>query len=139
MAAVSGGGYLSLQATSCITDMFLAVCYRQVSESALEAYCADAEKSGEDIEAKRRLFGQLKSAAPANSVKRCTAPWYDRAYDHGTPSYTVSDDQRWVPYLTPVAPVGPVAPATPPSKCAAPEEPSPVAKVARKRRATSVV
>jgi hypothetical protein len=72
MAAVSGGGYLSLAATSCITDMFLAVCYRQVSQSALEAFCEDAEKSGGDIEAKRRLFGQLKSAAPTNSVKRCT-------------------------------------------------------------------
>lgn len=72
LAAVSGGGYLTLSATSCITDMFLAVCYRQVSESALEAFVADAEKSGGDVEAKRRLFGQLKSAAPVASAKKCT-------------------------------------------------------------------
>lgn len=71
LAAASGGCYLSLQATSCITEMFLAVCYRQVSDGALEAYCNDAEASGGDVEAKRRLFGQLKSAAPVSSVKRC--------------------------------------------------------------------
>lgn len=72
LASESGGCFLSLQATSCITEMFLAVCYRQVSESALEAYVHDAEKSGGDVEAKRRLFGQLKNAAPPSSVKRCT-------------------------------------------------------------------
>lgn len=157
MAAVSGGVYLTLAAASCITEMFLAVCYRQVSAAALERYCEDAEKSGGDIEEKRRLFGQLRSAAPTNSVKHCTyvsvvvictvasvliyilyfnsADWYDRANDRGLPAYMLEGD-KWVPYVrVPSTPV--CAPATPVRAAAAVDEPISPPSLPKRRRSSA--
>lgn len=60
---VSGGHYLRLSQFDIITDMFLAVCYRESqanANDALEAFAREVEEAGRMTEERRHMFQQLE-------------------------------------------------------------------------------
>ncbi|KAK7116338.1 uncharacterized protein [Littorina saxatilis] len=66
LAEVSGGHYLTLGHFDVITDMFLAVCYRESNEENLEAFVKEVEEAGRMTEERRQMFNRLeKNQAPA--------------------------------------------------------------------------
>ena len=98
MAANTGGVYMDLAKVSLITDMFLAVCYREFGPEALEAYRVEAEKTTAEPEGLKRMFSQL-AAGPvvAAGPKKCPADWYALENDRGAPRYRLDATKRWVP------------------------------------------
>lgn len=126
MASSTGGVYLDLAKVSLITDMFLAVCYREFGPEALEAYRIERETNNAEPGLKRMLSQLAAGPTTATtSPKKCTADWYALENDHGHALYRFdASTGRFVPigatsgisrYATPafsavaVAPVAPVA------------------------------
>ncbi|XP_005103641.2 uncharacterized protein LOC101862815 [Aplysia californica] len=109
LADVSHGCYVNLTHIDVITDMFLAVCYRESDDGMLENFEEEVASKGEMTEAKKEMFSQLKqkqkepqsdSKSKAKENKRyVNAPWWDLSKDNGSPQYCYnSNEDKWTPY-----------------------------------------
>ncbi|KAL8586202.1 hypothetical protein ACOMHN_021469 [Nucella lapillus] len=61
LADVSGGHYLSMKHFDVITDMFLAVCYRESNEEDLGQFEREVEEAGRMTEERRQIFHSLQT------------------------------------------------------------------------------
>jgi hypothetical protein len=65
LADKSGGFHLNLDQFSAITDMILAICYKQSSDVQLQAYEAEVKGQGRLDRSLDRMFGTMMNRAPA--------------------------------------------------------------------------
>ncbi|XP_050403321.1 uncharacterized protein LOC126819361 [Patella vulgata] len=69
LADRSGGCYIPLQHFDAITDMFLAVCYREASDDQLGEFVQEIEDAGEMTEAKKEMFKRLEETSKEDKDK----------------------------------------------------------------------
>jgi len=110
MASASGGVYLNLQKLPLITDMFLAVCYREFGTQHLETYRQEVVAEGRMNAEMTGMFSQLERQNSDLSEKKldmtkCHQGWYHRDYDHiSIPSYYYhADSDKFLLHAAPVA------------------------------------
>ncbi|XP_021368606.1 uncharacterized protein LOC110460174 [Mizuhopecten yessoensis] len=110
----TGGCLLKLVHFSLITEMFLAVCYREAAPEQLEAYTEELEKEGKLSGDTKELMAQLDTkptegvegdggAKKAETIKRyVSAAWWDISLDHGQCSEYKYDAQsdRWSAHIS---------------------------------------
>ncbi|KAH3836606.1 uncharacterized protein LOC127877657 isoform X2 [Dreissena polymorpha] len=108
MAERSGGYYLRLQNLSLITDMFLAVCYRESDSNQLEAFVAEVEQEGRMTENTKHFLDALEKTSdktgpkdrPSTDTTRryVKQPWWDPTLDQPSDNhqyvYDVTSD-KW--------------------------------------------
>ncbi|XP_071104580.1 uncharacterized protein [Haliotis cracherodii] len=114
LAERSGGCFLELRHFNVITDMFLAVCYRESNEEQLDAFEREIEEKGEMTEEKKEMFKQLEEKSPETKAKakkdrNVLADWWNVSHATDTPqfSYQANDDQ-WVKYVAPCSSYSPM-------------------------------
>ncbi|XP_072029279.1 uncharacterized protein [Amphiura filiformis] len=91
LAEKSGGAYIKFQHFSVITEMFLAVCYRETGDEQLDAYCEEVAMEGKMTEELTTVFKQLKETPKEpeqhNEEERAgryvAAGWWDPSLDTG--------------------------------------------------------
>ncbi|KAL3866875.1 hypothetical protein ACJMK2_044128 [Sinanodonta woodiana] len=87
LADHTGGYYLHLRNFDLITDMFLAVCYREADPEQLQAYVAEVEQEGRMTEETKTFLDKLEMprmdvVESENRPKRyVNAPWWDPSLD----------------------------------------------------------
>ncbi|KAK3595181.1 hypothetical protein CHS0354_002782 [Potamilus streckersoni] len=87
LADHTGGYYLQLRNFDLITDMFLAVCYREADSEQLEAYVAEVEQEGRMTEDTKAFLDKLEiprtdAVESEKGPKRYVrAPWWDPSLD----------------------------------------------------------
>jgi len=92
MGSGSGGVYLNLKKLPLITDMFLAVCYREFGTEHLETYKQEVAAEGRMNAEMTGMFSQLERQNSDLSEKDvdknlCKEPWYHILYDKN-PNYS---------------------------------------------------
>jgi len=97
MGEHSGGVYLDLKKLDLITDMFLAVCYREFGGEHLETYRKEVLAEGRMNAEMTDMFSQLTRAnseltpaalKKATKSEKTTGVWYQRKFDKGnSPRY----------------------------------------------------
>eukprot|EP00727_Mastigamoeba_balamuthi_P003492 m51a1_g1314 putative von willebrand factor type a (571) ;mRNA; r:221805-223707 len=102
MARRSGGVYINFVNFSLITDMFLAVCYREANKEKLEAYKEEVKQDGRMNEAMTQMIEELEKPNMEKKVAKEDRPtkpwdWWDPRNDHGSPQYSLKDG-KWVNY-----------------------------------------
>ncbi|XP_033099059.1 uncharacterized protein LOC117102761 [Anneissia japonica] len=101
LAERTAGTYLKFTQFSYITDMFLAVCYRESSDEKLQAYCEEVKNDGRMTEELSSMFVKLeeKPTAPpveSNNERYVARPWWDPSLDNGQPQYTYDEAKdKW--------------------------------------------
>ena len=89
--------YEDLAKVSLITDMFLAVCYKEFGNEAFEKFKAEATSAKPADSGLQQMFAQM-STAPAAADKpkpKLADPWYALENDKGKPTYKLVKD-KWV-------------------------------------------
>ncbi|XP_064635524.1 uncharacterized protein LOC135492811 [Lineus longissimus] len=92
LADRTGGAHLRFQQFSLITDMFLAVCYKESSPEQLQAFCDEVGEEGRMTEEAKEMFEKLEEAQQSDSKeeeeeqrdqpKRYVGkPWWDPELD----------------------------------------------------------
>ncbi|XP_064614509.1 LOW QUALITY PROTEIN: uncharacterized protein LOC135478168 [Liolophura sinensis] len=113
MADRSAGCYINFKHFNLITDMFLAVCYKESSAEQLEAFCEEVREDGRMTEEKEAMFSQLENTTPqrkqstGQGVRYVAAPWWDPQLDTSKRpqyKYTVQTD-LWDTYTSPLSSV----------------------------------
>ncbi|XP_067664812.1 uncharacterized protein [Haliotis asinina] len=119
LAERSGGCFLELRHLDVITDMFLAVCYRESNDEQLDAFEREIEEKGEMTEDKKEMFKQLEEK-PSPEAKAETkdryvaAAWWDVALDSQPPEYSyLADNDQWVLYEAPPSSCMPIFASAP--------------------------
>jgi len=105
MAKRTGGLYVPFRNFSLITDMFLAVCYREANPEKLEKF---AEEIKQDGRMNAEMTQMMDALAKPNLEKEVESPkkeetkppqysydWWDRRNDHGSPQYKLVDG-KWM-------------------------------------------
>ncbi|WAR00437.1 UBIQP-like protein [Mya arenaria] len=114
LADRSGGYYLKLKDLKLITDMFLAVCYREAEDGRLEAFVEEVEREGRMCEDTKDFLDALEDKPTSSSKstlenvtsKRCISEaWWDPSLDRASqPSYAYDlETDKWRPYNAPRA------------------------------------
>ncbi|XP_046581088.1 uncharacterized protein LOC124288578 [Haliotis rubra] len=109
LAERSGGCFLELRHLDVITDMFLAVCYRESNDDQLDAFEREIEEKGEMTEDKKEMFKQLEEkSSPETEAKTkdnyVPEAWWDLTRDTGPPQYSyLADSDQWVDYEAPAS------------------------------------
>ncbi|XP_060557191.1 uncharacterized protein LOC132717674 isoform X2 [Ruditapes philippinarum] len=116
LAERSNGFYLKLKDFNLITDMFLAVCYREADEGQengdqgqLDAFAEEVEKEGRMTENTKQFLEKLKEEKPKESQSKASEnkkryvaqEWWDPNVkkDFSTPQYKyVQETDSWLPY-----------------------------------------
>ncbi|KAH3751502.1 hypothetical protein DPMN_186063 [Dreissena polymorpha] len=121
LASRSGGFYLKLKDFRLITDMFLAVCYREADNGQLETFAEEVEKEGRLTEDTKTFLDELnkqdKAIPIAEKEERKTRyvaeGWWDPSLvEHELPKYFYNQEtDHWV--------------STPPTTRCCYEEPNP--------------
>ena len=68
VARKTGGFHLNLNQFSDVTDLILAVCYKQVGETNLQSYQAEVQKAGRMNRSLDAAFNKMMGKAPSKSV-----------------------------------------------------------------------
>ncbi|XP_071966071.1 uncharacterized protein [Antedon mediterranea] len=106
LAEKTSGTYLKFTQFSYITDMFLAVCYRESSDEQLQAYCEEVKNDGRMTDELSTMFVKLEEK-PAASLEKETQegerylaqPWWDPSLDKGSIQYTYNkENDKWSSY-----------------------------------------
>ncbi|XP_070566338.1 uncharacterized protein [Ptychodera flava] len=100
IADQTGGAYIQFKHFSVITDMFLAVCYKESGEEQLNAFCEEVKTEGRMTEDMAEIFQQLEEKPKTddngddgnnNDDKKghryVNASWWDPSLDHGSVQY----------------------------------------------------
>ncbi|XP_076444099.1 uncharacterized protein LOC143282368 [Babylonia areolata] len=108
LADVSGGHYLTMNNFDVITDMFLAVCYREANEEDLGEFEREVEAEGRMTEERRQIFDSLHTQNPTRSQqdpshrrpeREVTESWWERSRYQGNPQYHYDPQRdRWSPF-----------------------------------------
>eukprot|EP00727_Mastigamoeba_balamuthi_P012279 m51a1_g7674 putative ubiquitin-conjugating enzyme (407) ;mRNA; f:511662-515947 len=122
----SGGIYLALDQFSLINSMFMAVCYKEMSNEKVDQYRKELEREGQLDQGHKNMFGSLKRGGSKLRVpKDKPYDWWNKGAP-GSPSWFL-DGSKWFPRRVHV----PVAAAA--AAAAAPVAPAPPAKKAKAR------
>ncbi|XP_038069089.1 uncharacterized protein LOC119738315 [Patiria miniata] len=117
MAARSNGAYIKFQHFNYLTDMFLAVCYREAGEEQLQQYAEEVKQEGRMTEELTDMFTQLEENPTKSTTEKSEddteenkeddgpryvqEPWWDPELDHGQPVYTYSlEEDCWTRFGT---------------------------------------
>eukprot|EP01105_Mastigella_eilhardi_P002248 TRINITY_DN1271_c1_g1_i1.p1 TRINITY_DN1271_c1_g1~~TRINITY_DN1271_c1_g1_i1.p1 ORF type:complete len:696 (-),score=193.35 TRINITY_DN1271_c1_g1_i1:77-2164(-) len=101
LARLTGGVYLTFSNFALITDMFLAVCYREVNQQRLTEYVEEVKQGGRMDEAMISIMATLKQPnlekkqADVEEMPAYPYDWWDRRNDHGHPLFKILAGQ-WV-------------------------------------------
>ncbi|XP_033749926.1 uncharacterized protein LOC117334421 [Pecten maximus] len=149
LAEETGGCLLKLVHFSLITEMFLAVCYKEAAPEQLEAYEEELAQEGKLSEGTKDLLRQLdtkpterveetddKKAAPTKKERYVYAAWWDVSLDKTTvPSYVYdAQKDRWTEYRDPSTTFNNILPTTPKTVL-----PRPVSSTKKKQTKCSIM
>jgi len=101
----SGAVNINFQSFNLIVDMFLAICYREVSPSKLAEFQEEMQTEGKVnkemetiLETLAKPNFEIKKEEDEPPKNRCKEDWYDIKNDRGSPSYTLTKTGHWVAY-----------------------------------------
>jgi len=104
MSEKSGTVSITFNSFHLITDMFLAICYREASAEKLAEFKEEVKKEGKMNEELGTIFETLAQANPEipqakkekEKKKKSNEDWYDIERDHGSPQYKMDKEtKRW--------------------------------------------
>ncbi|XP_077978997.1 uncharacterized protein LOC144434420 [Glandiceps talaboti] len=109
IAEQTGGAYIQFKHFSLITDMFLAVCYKESGNEQLQAYCEVVKTEGRMTEDMAEIFQQLEEKPKmeeeeeeeekqeAEKASRYVKQaWWDPSLDNGHTQYSYNADKdKW--------------------------------------------
>ncbi|XP_022111093.1 uncharacterized protein LOC110990405 isoform X2 [Acanthaster planci] len=110
LAEKSSGAFIKFQHFNYLTDMFLAVCYREAGEEQLQQYAEEVKQEGRMTEELTDMFQQLEEnpssmtmekdedgkEIPKEGPRYVAEAWWDPELDRGSPVYKYStDNDHW--------------------------------------------
>jgi hypothetical protein len=98
IADMTGGIFLQLKQITFITDMFLAVCYKEFSDERLEGFRESLAAKGEMTEEQQMMFRELKrgSSKLGESKEDKPYPWWKRGPADTVPQFIWNEKtEKW--------------------------------------------
>jgi len=104
----SGAVNINFQSFNLIVDMFLAICYREVSPSKLAQFQEEMQTEGKVnkemetiLETLAKPNHEIKKSDEEPARQKCTEDWYNIKENGGSPQYTLTKQGHWITYSKP--------------------------------------